>query len=127
MDALVPDQLPEVDDGRLVVGEERGETPGVALVGKPLLGVPGVRPVGASLRDELRERLGAILRDELVDVDPRRHLDDAVDVADDILEHLADVLRPDVDRLRRGERLPSPTPPAPAGRASSTRARSRAP
>src|SRR5918994_3721321 len=43
VDALVVEELAEVDDGRLVVGEELFEAFGVALVGLPLLRVPRVR------------------------------------------------------------------------------------
>ena len=50
-----------------------------------------------------------------------------VDVADDVLDDLADVLRADVDRLARRRAPPRPTARAARCRASSTRARSRAP
>src|SRR3989441_2620262 len=46
LDAFVLDQLPEVDDGGPPGGEETGEACGVALVGKPLLAVAGIRRVG---------------------------------------------------------------------------------
>ena len=121
------DQLAEVDDGRLVAGEERREPRGVAVVGQPLARVARVRRVVARLLDQRRERLVARAERELVDVDAGRHLVDAVDVPDDVLEHLADVRRADVRRLRGSERLARPSVRAPAGRASSTRARSRAP
>ena len=42
VDALVVEQLAEVDDGRLVAGEELGEAAGVAFVRRALLGVAGV-------------------------------------------------------------------------------------
>ena len=45
---------------------------------------------------------------ELVHVDAGRHFVDALDVADDVFEHLADVRRADVRRLRGGERLRAP-------------------
>ena len=48
--ALLLDQLPEVDDGRLVAGEERGEPLGVALVGQALLGVARVRRIARAPR-----------------------------------------------------------------------------
>ena len=106
--AFLLDQLAEVDDRRLVAREERGEARGVALVGQALARVAGVRRVVARLLDQRRERLVARAERELVDVDAGRHLVHAVDVADDVLEHLADVRRADVGRLRGGERLGSP-------------------
>ena len=48
-----------------------------------------------------RERLVAGKRDELVDVHARRDDVDALDMADDLLEHFADVLRADEDGLGR--------------------------
>ena len=57
------------------------------------------RPASAAL---------ALLRPELVDVDAGRHLVDALDVTDDVLEHLADVLRAHEGRIRLRERLPAP-------------------
>ena len=85
VDALVVEQLPEVDDRRLVVGEELGEPLGVAVVRQALVAV--VRRVAAGLLEQRGERLGARLRAELVDVDAGRDLVDALDVADDLLEH----------------------------------------
>ena len=106
--ALLLDQLPEVDDGRLVAGEELREPGRVALVGQALARVAGVRTVAARLLEQRGERLVARLEAELVDVDARRHLEHAVDVADDVLEHLADVHRADEGRLCLGERRPPP-------------------
>ena len=105
LDPFLRDQLPEVDDGRLVAREECPETLGVALVGQALVAAARVRRVGLGLGDQLGKRLGAFLQDELVDVDARRHLDDPVDVTDDVLEHVSDVLRADVYRLRGGQHL----------------------
>jgi hypothetical protein len=114
--ALLLDQLAEVDDSRLVAGEERREAIGVPVVGQALLGVAGVRRVAARLLDERGERLVARAQRELVHVDARRHLEDAVHVADDLLEDRADVLGTDVRRLGLRERLRTPpfelrTPP----------------
>ncbi len=72
--AFLLDQLPEVDDRRLVSGEELGEPLGVRGVGQPLLCVPRVRRIEPRLREQAGERLAAILQPELVDVDARRHL-----------------------------------------------------
>ena len=127
LDALVLDQLPEVDDRRPFLGEEAGEALGVALVGKPLLAVARVRRIGSRLLEQRGERLLARLGPELVHVDARRHDLDAVDVADDLLEHVADVLGARVDDLRAGERLGAPPRRGRGGRASRTRAPSRAP
>ena len=55
------EQLPEVDDGRLVAGEERGQPLGVAFVGQPLVRVAGVRRVAARLVEQRRERIVARL------------------------------------------------------------------
>src|SRR6476620_1721623 len=59
LDALVLDQLPEVDDGRPLLGEKAGEACGVAPVGKPLLRVTRVRRIGPRLLEQRRERLVA--------------------------------------------------------------------
>ena len=108
VDALVQEQLAEVDDRRPIEGEERLQALRVPLVGLPLVHLPRVRRVAARLGEELRERLVLRLRPELLDVDARRHLVYALDVADDLLEHLADVRRADEDRPCALERLPSP-------------------
>ena len=50
LDALVADQLPVEDDGLPVTGQEGGEPLGVALVGQPLVEVPGVRRIVAATR-----------------------------------------------------------------------------
>ena len=62
-------------------------------------------PVATRLLDERGERRLAGHGDELVDVDAGRHLVDALDVSDHVLEHPADVLGADVHGLRAGERL----------------------
>ena len=60
VDALVLDQLPEVDDRRGVGGEERREARRVALIGEPLLPVSGVRAGhGGPRRAGPRERRAA--------------------------------------------------------------------
>ena len=110
VDALVVEQLPEVDDRRLVVGEELGEALGVAVVREALVARCRVRRIAAGLVEQRGERLVPRLGAELVDVDAGRHLVDAVDVADDLLEHLADVLRADEDGLGAARATPSPTP-----------------
>ena len=89
--ALVADELPEVDDRRPVAGEEPAEALGVPLVGKPLLGVGRVRRVAPCLGQEGGERRRPLLRSPVVEVDPRRDLVDAIDVAAHVLEHAADV------------------------------------
>jgi hypothetical protein len=122
VDALVVEQLAEVENGRLVALEPGREALGVALVGKPLLRVAGVRRIAARLVEQVLERRGALLGLELLDVDAGRHLVDAVDVAHDLSS---------TERMcasRRRSPLParatlSPRRPAPRCRASSTRAR----
>src|SRR5205085_12190809 len=104
VDALVVEELPEVDDRRLVGPEEGSEAFGVALVGEAL--ISGV--VAASLLDERRERLVTRLGPELVHVYSGRDLVHAIDVADHLLEHLADVLAADADGLRPRKRLLRP-------------------
>ena len=69
---LLQQELPEVDDGRLVAGEELREPLGVALVREPLVRVAGVRRVAARLLDESGQRLLPRLRTPLLDVDARR-------------------------------------------------------
>src|SRR5579884_2097265 len=53
--ALVLDQLPEVDDGRLLPGEERGQALRVPLVREPLVRAARVRRVAARLREQAGE------------------------------------------------------------------------
>ena len=57
--ALVPQELAEVEDGRLVLGEERLEPVRVPLVGQPLVRVAGVRRIGPALGDQVAQRLVA--------------------------------------------------------------------
>ncbi len=97
VNALVLDQLADVDDAGIVVGEERHEASEVALVGKPVVAVTGVRRVVPHLREERPERLRPRPGREVVDVDAGRHLVDAVDLADDLFQHAADVLGADID------------------------------
>ncbi len=103
--ALVLDQLADVDDRGLVARERVLEARRVAGIGMALVAVLRVE---LGLRDQAGERAQPVLGRELVDVDARRNLVHAVDVADDVLEHGADVRRADEDRLRAGERLRSP-------------------
>src|SRR5581483_10149478 len=67
--AFVLDQLAEVDDGRLVTGEELREARRIAGIGMALVAVVGVVP---GLGDERGQRNAALLRTELVDVDAGR-------------------------------------------------------
>src|SRR2546430_12642233 len=57
VDALVVEQLSEVEDGRLLRGEERLEPLRVTLVGKPLGEVPRVRRGWARPRAAVAQRL----------------------------------------------------------------------
>jgi hypothetical protein len=114
--ALVAQELPEVDNCRLVAREELAEPPGIPLVRETLARVPGVRRVVARLLDEGDQCLLARLRTPLLDVDARRDLVDSLDVAADLLHHLADVGRPDERRARACKHLSPPrlelrTPP----------------
>src|SRR5204862_740270 len=106
--ALVVEQLSEVEDGRLVALEPGGEPLGVSFVGKPLLRVARVRRVAAGFFEQRWKGLVGWLRPELLDVDTRRHLVHPLDMADDLLEHSADVRGADERRARLLERLPSP-------------------
>ena len=75
--------------------------------GKTLVAVTRVRR-SARLLEQGGERLVARPRAEVVDVDAGRHLVDAVDVPDDVVEHVADVLGADEDGIAPRERLPPP-------------------
>jgi len=97
VDALVVEELAEVDDRRPVALEERSEAFGVAVVGQTLVRVARVRWVAARLVEEAGERLVTRARPPLVDVHPWRHFVDALDVADDLLQHLTDMGGADVD------------------------------
>ena len=70
--------------------------------------VARVRRVAPRLLEQGRQCVVASLRTELFDVHPRRHLVHALDVTDDLLEHRADVSRPDEHRPRG---LEHPSPP----------------
>ena len=102
---LVLDQLAEVDDGRVAADEEALETRCVRLVREPLVGVARIRRIEARLLEQRCERSFAFLQHELVDVDAGWDLDHAVDVADHVLEHVADVPRADVRDVGSLERL----------------------
>ena len=108
VDALVVEQLSEVENGRLVALEPGLEPLGVALVGEPLFRVGGIRWVAARLLEQALERSRALLGLELVDVDSRRHLVDALDVADHLLEHRADMRRADESGCRLLKRRSPP-------------------
>ncbi len=88
LDALVLDQLPEVDDRRRARrrrsarAARRCPRPGAAP--RRCRGSAGRRRASSS---SAASASLARLRAELVDVDAGRHLVDAVDVADDLLEH----------------------------------------
>ena len=72
----------------------------------PLVGVRGVVRVRTGFLEQPRQGFGAGEGGpELLDVDARRHLVHALDVADDVLEHCADVRGADEDRTGAGERL----------------------
>jgi hypothetical protein len=108
VDALVPDQLAEVEERWILLGEELGEVLGVPLVGQALVGASRVRGVAPRLLDQIGESVFATLGVELADIDAGRNLVDPVDVAHDVLEHLTDVGRADEDGAGVGERLASP-------------------
>ena len=116
LDALVLDQLPEVDDGGLVPRKKGRQALRVPLVGQPFLLIPWVGRVGAGLGKQVCERLVPALRAELVDVDAGRHLVDALGDPGDLLDDAADVGRADIDRLGRFQAVP--TPPLELGPAS---------
>ncbi len=125
--ALLLDQLAEVDDDGLARHEEALEPVGVALVGQALLGVARVRRITASLLEQRGEGNVARLGHPFVDVDAGRDLEHVLGVA----AHLARG-RCGCGRSRRTspERQRAPRRPRPRARgcrASSTRARSRAP
>ena len=108
VDALVEQQLPEVDDRRLLSGEELGEALGVPLVREPLVRIARIGRIAARLGDQRSESVLVRLRPPRVHVDAGRYLVDALDVAADLLDDLADVRRADERRRRRGEHVPSP-------------------
>src|SRR4029077_14662732 len=84
LDALVLDQLSEVDDGRLLEGEEALKAVGVPLVGQPFLEVARVRRIGARFLEQRGQRFLALFRPELGDIDAGRHDLDSVDMACDL-------------------------------------------
>ena len=106
--ALLLDQLPEVDDGRGITGEELLEPLGVPFVRQALFRVAGVGRVGARCLEQRGKRGGSILEHEQVDVDTRRHLVHDTGLADDVGQDAPDVLRADVGDLRVRERLAPP-------------------
>ena len=105
---MLQEELPEVDDCRPVAREEGFETLRVPLVGETLVCVPRIRRVEPRLVEQRRKGLVARLRAPLLDVDSRRHLVNAVDVAADVLDNVADVRRADEDGARAREHVPPP-------------------
>ncbi len=109
MDSLVQEELPEVDDRRLVGREKRGQ---------PRRHCPrrgGARSRCRDSADRSRdsatkrgERLFARLRTPLLDVHSRGHLVNAVDVAADVLDDLSDMRRSDENGTRIREHLSPP-------------------
>ena len=116
VDALVVEELPEVENVGLVPCQEALEPGGVALVRQPLVRVARVGWVAATLVEQVAQRLVAGLRDELLDVDAGRHLADALDRPDHLLQHLPDVVGADEDgfggRQRCARRLGEIAAPA---------------
>ena len=108
VDALLLDQLAEVDDDGLARREEALEPIGVALVGQALLGVAGVRPVAAGLLEQRGEGNVAWLGHPLVDVDAGRYLEHVLGVAAHLAQDRADVVGADERRPRGGERFRAP-------------------
>src|SRR5919201_1683637 len=108
VDAFVVQQLAEVENGRLVALEPGLEPLGVSLVREAFLGIAGVGRVAARLLEQAPERGRPGFGLELVDVDAGRHLVDAIDVADDLLEDGANVSRADEDGLGLCEAVSSP-------------------
>src|SRR5262249_61680089 len=72
VDALVVEQLAEVDDRGRVAGEELLEARGIVLVRQPLVRVAPVRRVAAGLRGQTRARLRPPPRAEFVARPPPR-------------------------------------------------------
>ena len=115
VDALVLDQLPEVDDRRLVAGEEGREPLGVALVGQPLVGVARVRRIAARLREQIGERLVARPRATNSSTStPGGTSCTRSTWPTTSSSTLADVGGADEDGARRRPATPAPTPRAPA-------------
>src|SRR5205085_11049057 len=106
VDALVLDQLPEVNDRWPLLREERGEALGVTGIGMAFVTVDRIQ---LRLLDQRRERLLAWLRPKLVHVDARRNDLDPLDLPAHLLEHIADVLGAGVHdfRLRECFRTPA--------------------
>ena len=81
--------------------EEALEPCGVALVRQPLVRVPRIGRVAATLVEQVAQRLVAGLREELLHVHPGWHLPDALDRADHVLQHLPDMVGADEDGFGR--------------------------
>ena len=108
VDALVVEKLPEVDDGRArrLRGTRRAarRCPRREAARSRCRDSAGRGEPPRAARRAPRRAAGP----ELLDVDAGRHLVDAIDVADDLLEHVADVRGADEDGLAPGERLSPP-------------------
>jgi hypothetical protein len=125
MDALVPEQLAEVEDRRRTRAGERGKPLGVAFVREPLVGVPRVRWVAAALLEQPSKCLFTRFGAKHVDVHARRNL---------VQRSTCPTTSSSTSRMcteptktapaSASASLPSPT--VLGSRASSTRARSRA-
>ncbi len=68
VNALVQQELPEVDHRRPLAREERGESLGVALIRKTLVRAPGIRRIAPRLLEQRGERLRPRPRPPLLDV-----------------------------------------------------------
>ena len=104
LDALVLDQLAEVDDGRAWAGaRKRASRSAFPSSGRRGPGVAGVRRIARLPRaSSPASASSAALRGELVDVDAGRHLDDRLDVGRRPRSSTAaDVLGADEGRLGR--------------------------
>ena len=108
LDSLVLDQLPEVDDRRPVAGQERPQATVIPLVGKALVLIPWVRRVAPSLVEQRAKRLVSGGRAPELDVDTRRNLVHALDVAADLAQDLANVRGADDDCRRAYQCLLAP-------------------
>jgi hypothetical protein len=108
LDALVVDELAEVDDCGALAGEEALEPVGIALVGESLVRVAGIRRVVSRLLEQRGQRLAAALGTPKLDVDSGWHLVNPIDGPAHLSECFTDVLRPHDHGGCAFERLSAP-------------------
>jgi hypothetical protein len=108
VDAFVVEELAEVHDRRLVASQKSSKPLRVPLIRQSIVCVAQVGWVVTRFRQQAYDGLVSRLGLERVHVDTGRYLVHAVDVPDDLFEHLTDVRGADVHGFRFRKRALPP-------------------